>query len=68
VKEGTRHDFGTGEAVENPVVGIMSGKKGSFHGSGMAEITTRKTEGQQDGCNNNKWILDLEDRHLTPTL
>jgi hypothetical protein len=34
----------------------------------MAGIITRKAKKQQDGCNNDKWILHLEDRHLTPTL
>jgi hypothetical protein len=41
-----RHDFGIEEAIETPVVEIESGKKGSFHGGGMAEIIT---EEQQDG-------------------
>jgi hypothetical protein len=63
-----RHDLGIGKAAETPVVGIMSRKKGPFHGSGMAEIITRRAKKQQGGCNNDKWILDLEDRHLTATL
>jgi hypothetical protein len=58
---------GIEEAVETPVVNY-GWEEGVLHGGGMAEIITRKAKKQQGGCNNNKWILDLEDTHLTPTL